>query len=639
MFRSIAEVIARELSGHRGKNHAIEIHRTDRFSSFDRYHDTAQYCADQMRAVGLDGVEQAPCKADGRTAYGDWVIPRAWDARDAILKLVDTGHVLARYPDVPASLSMYSAPTPPEGIETELVQIDDLDRIPDDFGGRLVFYNGRVSKAERKALAARGMAGIVFDRGKVDLPDLRAWDNYMLAPGNEEGLFGFSLSFREAEHLRERCRSGPVKVYARVDTRLYDGTVENVTGYIPGDGGREEVLMLAHIYEQGANDNASGAGIGLEVFRALKTLIDRGDSPRPRRSMRLLLGFECCGFMGYVVNRMAQMRRTVAAINPDMVGEDIELCGTSFALHLTPGAAPSCVDALAVRLFEDLICREDVLFRWRKAPYSVCDSFVADPTVGVPSVSIIGIPDRFYHSSMDTPDKISPETLERTGLALATYLYFLANAGPEEAAWLAEEAAAQARCEIDDTAGRIIRRLQEGAPEGALREAGERLAFLADRQGRAVASALRFADDTGVAAKVDRLKDGLKTAAEAAVAGVRAAAEDLAGGPVAIAEPEADDLQRRASQMAPERLVPGPLTLEPLTLRAPGPFRWAPWWAAPHNDHVIWADGTRSVLEICRCARLESGGRGADLQEIVDYFEFLAAHGYVRMKQAARGAV
>ena len=82
-------------------------------------------------------------------------------------------------------------------------------------------------------------------------------------------MFGFSLSYREAAHLRELCREGPVQVYARVDTTLYDGAVENVTSYIPGTGGDEEVLMLAHIYEQGANDNASGAGLSLEVFRTL----------------------------------------------------------------------------------------------------------------------------------------------------------------------------------------------------------------------------------------------------------------------------------------------------------------------------------------------------------------------------------
>ena len=629
MFEEIAEATGRELSGHKAKNHVLEIHRSDRFSSFDRYRDTARYCAEQMRYLGLDAVESLPCRADGRTAYGDWLVPKAWDARSAELRIVDTGHVLARYPDVPAALFMYSGPTVPEGIETDLMWVEDPTRIPDHFKGRIVF-TGRIEKEERKALAARGIAGVVNDRGGMEFPDLRGWDNYTFAPRNEENMFGFSLSFREAEHLRERLRTSPVvKVRARVDTRLYDGTVDNVTGVIPGTEDEEEVLLLGHIYEQGANDNASGAGLGLEVFRTLKSLIDRGELPRPRRSLRILLGFECCGLMGYVVEHEEVMRRTVAAINPDMVGEDVELCGTSFALHLTPGAAPSCVDALAIRLFEDLIARKDMLFRWRRSSYSICDSFVADPTIGVPSVSIIGIPDRFYHSSLDTPDKVSPRTLEQTGLVLATYLYFLADAGPEAVGWLAEETACQAREGIVRETGHYIRRVQRGEAEKALEEASGRLAHLAERRSVAVGSALKFGRDDRIEAKVERLQESVQRAAEDGLLDVQAAAEEQIGEKLASREVPLGEVEKRAAEMVPKRCVVGPLTLEPLDLKAEGPFRWSPSWAAPHNDYLIWADGERSVLEICKCAGLEAGGRKVDLREIVDYFEFLVQHGYV----------
>jgi hypothetical protein len=43
------------------------------------------------------------------------------------------------------------------------------------------------------------------------------------------------------------------------------------------------------------------------------------------------------------------------------------------------------------------------------------------------------------------------------------------------------------------------------------------------------------------------------------------------------------------------------------------------------------------VLEIWRCARLESRGTGVDLQEIVDYFEFLAEQGYVEIYNRRSG--
>ena len=38
----------------------------------------------------------------------------------------------------------------------------------------------------------------------------------------------------------------------------------------------------------------------LEVARLLETLIESGAIPRPRRTIRLLNGYECYGFFGYL---------------------------------------------------------------------------------------------------------------------------------------------------------------------------------------------------------------------------------------------------------------------------------------------------------------------------------------------------
>ena len=146
-----------------------------------------------------------------------------------------------------------------------------------------------------------------------------------------------------------------------------------------------------------------------------------------------------------------------------------------------------------------------------------------------------------------------------------------------------------------------------------------------------MASALRFGDDAGVRARVERLQEDLKPTADLFLRSVHATAEEVLGRPVAELSPALTDLEVKASGMVPRRCVVGPLTLEPLLLRANGPFRWTPSWSAPHNDYLIWADGKRSVLDIYRCAQLESGTNGDSLQEIVDYFEFLAKHGYVEM--------
>jgi hypothetical protein len=58
---------------------------------------------------------------------------------------------------------------------------------------------------------------------------------------------------------------------------------------------------------------------------------------------------------------------------------------------------------------------------------------------------LIQWPDRFYHSSHDTPDKCDPGSLALAARCAATYAGFLANAGEEETAWLEELVARDAR--------------------------------------------------------------------------------------------------------------------------------------------------------------------------------------------------
>lgn len=108
------------------------IYENDRWFTFSSFIKTAEYCVDQMKRIGLEEIEMIPLKADGHTSYGDWVVPRAWDVSYATLRVSNPKNIdnpiLADYNIIPCSLMMYSAPTPKEGIETEVVVIDDIER-------------------------------------------------------------------------------------------------------------------------------------------------------------------------------------------------------------------------------------------------------------------------------------------------------------------------------------------------------------------------------------------------------------------------------------------------------------------------------------------------------------------------------
>src|SRR5205085_2811821 len=95
--------------------------------SFDKLLALARLIAEEMEAAGLEDVRLIEFPADGRTAFGGWVMPKAYDVHAARLTArigEEAEIVLADYSLNPTSLMLYSLPTPPEGITGELVVAD-----------------------------------------------------------------------------------------------------------------------------------------------------------------------------------------------------------------------------------------------------------------------------------------------------------------------------------------------------------------------------------------------------------------------------------------------------------------------------------------------------------------------------------
>lgn len=217
------------------------IWENDRWFRFPSFEETARFCGRELETAGLEQVELYEARADGRTRYGDWVIPRAWDARKGILQTAD-GDVLADYEATPCSLLMYSAATPAGGIEAEVLPADNPDALSrEEIAGKLLF-TGRPA-GELVSLAARGEAlGILSDfmplypgvrNRREEMTGESHWDNSFIQPINDTGLFGFSLSPEKGDRLRKQLEFEPVRLRAEVDTRFYDGPCYTVSALLP----------------------------------------------------------------------------------------------------------------------------------------------------------------------------------------------------------------------------------------------------------------------------------------------------------------------------------------------------------------------------------------------------------------------
>ena len=115
------------------------VYSTDRWFTFPKFQQTAEYLKQAMTDAGLQRVELLGAPADGVTQVGYWTEPMAWDAKQARLELIGEDvpaqfRVLADYEKVPTSLGMWSGPTPVGGITAEIVEWNEKT----DVRGKLV---------------------------------------------------------------------------------------------------------------------------------------------------------------------------------------------------------------------------------------------------------------------------------------------------------------------------------------------------------------------------------------------------------------------------------------------------------------------------------------------------------------------
>ncbi|OGF49192.1 MAG: hypothetical protein A2231_09755 [Candidatus Firestonebacteria bacterium RIFOXYA2_FULL_40_8] len=462
MYKQIYDKVFSEFSGETAKQNLINIYHSDVRSDYKAFKETAEWCCNKMREAGLSEVEILYHKADGVSKLGVAAPPEAWDAYDATLEILlpnGESRILADYGKNPLSLAMYSAPT--KGVvETEIVDLESI-KSPSELKGKIVLSSKRGKEIAEYVMKNKA-AGLVLDMvsepcraGKVPKEQEAVyWENGCFRPKNKYKGFAFVISSEAGEKLRKLLKNNKIKAKAFVNTKIYAGSVGTVTGIIPGSRRKDkEILLVSHLYEVGANDNASGSAVSLETARTLVNLIGKGVLPQPKRSIRFVLGYEIFGLLSFFNAKKENISNTIAGLNLDMVGEDEDITGAVLNIGKTPPSNPSFANDLILCLLRESLKWKACRFEEKNYEMADNDSFISEPAIGIQTPYLMYTTDRFYHSSKDTPDKVSVVSLKRAGVIAGTYLYLLATAEIKECSWLAEEAAAGAKI-------RVIRALQ-----------------------------------------------------------------------------------------------------------------------------------------------------------------------------------
>lgn len=656
---TVRKIVKEELSGENAKLYVQQISNFHRIQASTMFHEAAEYVRDTLFKIGIKEAKIEQFTADGSKKYWTYTSPVGWEVKSAELRLVEPeDKLICRYADTPTCVHTCSKATPPEGVTAELVDVGTGLKARDYKGkgvkGKFVLATGRAKLVHEQAVYKRDAVGVITDtltyemkniRESVDIPDAHAYQ--AIWPTKEDldkVTFGFSLSKRQGNHLRDLLKKGkPVKLRANVDARLFSSNLDVVVATIQGSSKpSEEVFLIAHLChpKPSANDNASGSGLLLEIARTIHTLINSGKIARPARTIRFIWVPETNGTIAYLHSHPELPTKLVAGINLDMVGQNQELCKSTLSVDRTPDSLPSYLNDFMLNLLEETVKEFDSstmfgvasTFRYRANVFTGGSDHAefVDSTIRVPCIMLLQWPDLFYHTSMDTIDKVSSESLKRVGWVATVAVLTIADADVDDALYLVTQTSSRGVERIKETGRKAIEELYRLKEDPKLKEKPDELAkslakkafyhrnkieHVVQREKEAVGSVKRLASNTELENFIDKFIEDIFITRKKEIARINEVLSYIAktAGVSVPKKPEETKAEKKSKRIVPKRLLKGSLSMD--TVRKALTEKEYEWYEEKGKKDAAFGvkmvevlnfmDGKRTLYEIVKAVSAE----------------------------------
>lgn len=231
---------------------------------------------------------------------------------------------------------------------------------------------------------------------------------------------------------------------------------------VPGTELAEEILFVSHVCHPfpSANDNASGPAMMLELARHFT------ETPAAV-GLRFLFGVEYWSPLAFCADHPELVALTVAGVSLDMVGGDQDLTGCSLIVDEIPPHHGSVMDLLLWNKLQAKTRKTRYRsvgspvrsFRVDLQPYTGgSDHYILnDIEFAIPATCLNTFPDRFYHTTEDTIDKISEETLSVFFDTIVESVLDFRTIEPHKVALQASQIMARFEEQVADILGRRTR--------------------------------------------------------------------------------------------------------------------------------------------------------------------------------------
>jgi Zn-dependent M28 family amino/carboxypeptidase len=283
----------------------------------------------------------------------------------------------------------------------------------------------------------------------AETPDVLQWGS--IAYVESLHSFAFKATPKVAARLRTELAKGAVSLHVDIETKFHQRPNRTLIVEIPGKTEPDQRVMLAaHVQEPGASDNASGCGTLLSAALAIQDGIRSGRLAPPARTITFMWVDEISGSRQWVKDHPDQLKGVVAMLSLDMTGEDTAKTGGTFLIEKEPDPSalwerPSDphsewgagkVDPAIVKgsflndlhLAVALRRARDTKWIVRTNPYEGGSDHTVFVTAKVPALLNWHFTDRYYHTNLDTIDKVSAAEMQHVAIVVGTTATFLASA-------------------------------------------------------------------------------------------------------------------------------------------------------------------------------------------------------------------
>lgn len=454
-----SEVINQQFSGELAYETTAFVEQYWRVVGNEGFDKSVYFIADHLEKAGFVLEENATenSKLTYRIEKRSLKQP-TWEPVDASVKIVGEDEPLLQYSTNRNMIALNSYSTPKGGIDGEVIYVEDVKNLKNlDVKGKIVFAEAS-PWIFNAAVVQGGALGIMTYNNPAYLqPEKNTtsiqFRSIQLKP--EQKSWAIALSYAAKERLKAQLLKGKVNLHVDIETKIYDSEELTIVADIKGSElPKERLVFSAHIQEPGANDNATGVGVALEMASLVAKFIQEG-TWSPRRTLTFLWGDEIVSTGRYVKEDKERAKDIKWGISLDMVGENTELTGGSFLIEKMPdpsavwtrgndkhsewGGSPMTLSQMKPHYLNDFVIQhfqnQGKLANWEvnTNPYEGGSDHSPFLQTGIPSVLFWHFTDQFYHTDNDRLDKVSKTTLKNVGAAALVSAFTLLNSDEKTA--------------------------------------------------------------------------------------------------------------------------------------------------------------------------------------------------------------